>query len=148
MALVRWNPWTEMEALRRDFDRFFDIHVPDIFRNGGTHEALWMPRMDLHETDNVFVVEADLPGMSIEDIAVHVEGTTIVIAGERKSEQSSKTGNYARFERSFGKFQRAMTLPAAVQVDAVEAKYTNGVLTVTVPKAEEAKTKRIAITAA
>jgi HSP20 family protein len=148
MALVRWNPWTEMATLKRDFDRFFDIHVPDIFRNGGTHEALWMPRMDLHETDSAFVVEADLPGMSIEDIAVHVEGTTIVIAGERKNEQSSKTENVTHFERSFGKFQRAMTLPAAVQVDAVEAKYTNGVLTVTVPKAEEAKTKRIAITAA
>jgi HSP20 family protein len=148
MALVRWNPWTEMAALKRDFDRFFDIHVPDVFRNGGTHEALWMPRMDLHETDNAFVVEADLPGMAIEDISVQVEGTTLVIAGERKGEQSSRTGNITHLERSFGRFQRAMTLPAAVQVDAVEAKYTNGVLTVTVPKAEEAKTKRIAITAA
>jgi HSP20 family protein len=148
MALVRWNAWTEMAALKRDFDRFFDIHVPDVFRNGGTHEALWMPRMDLHETDNAFVVEADLPGMAIEDISVQVEGTTLVIAGERKGEQSSRTGNITHLERSFGRFQRAMTLPAAVQVDAVEAKYTNGVLTVTVPKAEEAKTKRIAITAA
>jgi HSP20 family protein len=79
---------------------------------------------------------------------VQVEGTTLVIAGERKGEQSSRTGNITHLERSFGRFQRAMTLPAAVQVDAVEAKYTNGVLTVTVPKAEEAKTKRIAITAA
>lgn len=148
MALVRWNPWTEMAAWKRDFDRFFDMHVPDVFRNGGTQEALWMPRMDLRETDNAFVVEADLPGMSIDDIAVHVEGTTVVIAGERKGEQASKTGNFAHFERTFGKFQRSLTLPAAVQVDAVDAKYTNGVLTVTVPKAEEAKTKRIAIKAA
>jgi HSP20 family protein len=137
-----------MAALKRDFDRFFDIHVPDVFRNGGTHEALWMPRMDLHETDNAFVVEADLPGMSIDDIVVHVEGTTVVITGERKGEQASRTGNFAHFERTFGKFQRSFSLPAAVQVDAVEAKYTNGVLTVTVPKAEEAKTKRIVIKAA
>lgn len=148
MALVRRNPWMQMAALTHDFDRFFDLHVPAVFRNGGTHEALWMPRMDLHETDNAFVVEADLPGMAIDDIAVHVEGTTVVIAGERKGEQAGKTGNLAHFERTFGKFQRSFSLPAAVQVDAVEAKYTNGVLRVTVPKAEEAKTKRIAIKAA
>jgi HSP20 family protein len=148
MALVKWNPWAELATLKRDFDRFFDLHMPSVFGNGGTYDALWMPRMDLRETDTAFVVEADLPGMAIEDIAVHIDGTTLVIAGERKGEQADDTGNVARRERMFGKFQRTFTLPAAVEVDAVEAKYANGVLTVTVPKAEAARTKRIAVKAA
>jgi len=148
MALVRWNPWTEMAELKHDFDRLFDTHIPDVFRARGAYNMMWTPRMDLRETDTAFVVEADVPGMSIEDIAVHIEGNTVVIAGERKNEQTSHAGNFTHFEWTFGKFQRAMTLSAPVKVDDVEAKYTNGVLTVTIPKAEEARTKRIAIQAA
>jgi HSP20 family protein len=146
MALVRWNPWNELATLKRDFDRVFE-RLPGQFGNGEGQHAMWYPHLDLRETDNAFIVEADLPGMSSDDIAVHVEGTTLMIAGERKAEQRQENGNFTRFERSFGKFQRALTLPAAVQVDAVDATYANGVLTVTVPKAEEAKVKRIAIKA-
>lgn len=148
MALVRWNPWTEMAAWKHDFDRLFETHVPDVFRANGTYKSMWTPRMDLRETDTAFVVEADMPGMSSEDISVHIEGNTVVIAGERKNEQTSNAENFTHFERTFGKFQRAMTLSAPVKVDDVEAKYTNGVLTVTIPKAEEARPKRIAIQAA
>lgn len=145
MALMRWNPWTELASLKHDFDRFFDTHLPGQFGNGEEQRALWYPRLDLRETDSAFIVEADLPGMTIDDITVQVEGTTLMIAGERKAEQRQEDGNFSRFERSFGKFQRALTLPAAVRVDDVEATYTDGVLRVTVPKAEEARTKRIAI---
>lgn len=148
MALVRWNPWMEIAELKHDFDRLFDTHLPDVFRTRGAYNAIWTPRMDLRETDTAFVVEADVPGMSIDDIAVHIEGNTVVIAGERQSEQTSNSGNFTHLERTFGKFQRAMTLSAPVKVDEVEANYTNGVLTVTIPKAEEARTKRIAIQAA
>jgi len=148
MALVQWNPWTEVSTLKHDIDRLFNQYMPGLFGNGGTGDALWMPRMDLRETDTAFIVEADLPGMVLEDITVQVEGSTVIISGERKGEHVSNAGDMAYRERRFGKFQRAFTLPAAVKVDAIEAKYTNGVLTVTVPKAEEARTKRIAIQAA
>jgi HSP20 family protein len=150
MALVKWQPWTEIESFKNDFDRFFDTYMPRMFGNDSwsRQQALWMPRMDIRETDSAYVVEADLPGMAITDIDVHVEGTTLVISGERKGEQASNGGSYAHFERSFGKFQRAFTLPAAVQVDEVQATYTSGVLTVTVPKTAAARTKRIAITSA
>lgn len=149
MTLVKWNPWTELETFKRDFDRLFDIHMPSMFGRGGNGPtAMWMPRMDVHETDSAYVVATDLPGMTIEDIDVEVEGSTLMISGERKSEQVSPAGHDAHHERTFGKFQRAFTLPAAVKVDEVDATYANGVLTVTIPKVEEARTKRIAIQAA
>jgi HSP20 family protein len=149
MALVKWNPWTELETFKRDFDRLFDLHRPGLFGNGGDSSgAMWIPHMDVQEADTAYRVEVDLPGMAIEDIDVQVEGTTLMIAGDRKSEASSQTGHYAHHERRFGKFQRAFTLPAAVKVDEVNAAYANGILTVTVPKAAEARTKRIAIQAA
>ena len=148
-TLTKWNPWTELETFKRDFDRLFDMHMPSLFgRDGNGSTALWMPRMDVHETDSAYVVQADLPGMSIEDIDVQVEGSTLLISGERKSEQISPAGHYAHHERTFGKFQRVFTLPAVVKVDEVNATYAHGVLTVTIPKVEEARTKRIAIQAA
>lgn len=148
-TLMKWNPWTELETFKRDFDRLLDVHMPSIFgREGNGYAALWMPRLDVHETDSAYVVQADLPGMSIEDIDVQVEGSTLLISGERKGELVSPAGHYAHHERTFGKFQRAFTLPAVVKVDEVNATYAHGVLTVTIPKVEEARTKRIAIQAA
>jgi HSP20 family protein len=148
MALVKWHPWTELATFKPDFDRFFDLHGPEIFGPNGTRNTMWRPSIDLHETDTTFVLEADLPGMSIDDITLHVEGSTLMIGGERTGEQTNTAGNGTRVERTFGKFQRVFTLPAAVKVDSIKAKYINGVLTVTIPKAEEAKTRRIAIQAA
>lgn len=150
MALVKWNPWAELESFKQNFDRFFDTYMlPGTFGGSHAQQAVWMPRMDVRETDTAYIVEADLPGLTIEDIDVQVEGTTLIISGERKGEQSSgPNGHYTHFERWLGKFHRSFTLPTAVKVDEVDAKYANGVLTVTVPKVEEARTKRIAIQAA
>jgi HSP20 family protein len=148
MALVQWNPWTGMEALRREVDRLFDTHVTGMFSNGDTHRGMWSPRLDVRELDHAFVVEVDLPGMSLEDITVSLENNTVVIAGERKATWNSEESRPTHRELSYGAFQRALTLPTAVNVDQVEATYTNGVLTVTIPKAAEARTKRIAIQAA
>jgi HSP20 family protein len=148
MALVQWNPWTEMEALRREVDRLFDTHVAEMFGNGHTQRVTWSPRLDVRELDHAFVVEADLPGMKLEDITVSLENNALVIAGERKATWSNDEGRPTHRELSYGAFQRALTLPTAVNADQVEATYTNGVLTVTIPKAAEARTKRIAIQAA
>ena len=89
-------------ALRHD--HLFDLHVPELFSNGGAYNAFRMPRLDVRETDSAFIVEADLPGMTIEDITVEVEGQTLIIGGERKAEHVSDTGNVAHRERMFGKF--------------------------------------------
>lgn len=146
MALVQWNPWTELETFKHHFNRLFDTPMSNPFGNGDS--ALWMPRLDIQETDSAYVVEADLPGMAIEDIDVQIDGTTLSITGERKAEKTHEAGSATHSERVFGRFRRVFTLPAAVKVDEVDAKYTNGVLTVTVPKSEAARTKRIAIQAA
>jgi HSP20 family protein len=148
MALVQWNPWTGMEALKREVDRLFETHLPEMFSNGGTHRQMWAPRLDVRELDHAFIVEADLPGMTLDDITVSLENNTLVIAGERKATWTGEDGRPAHRELSYGAFQRVLTLPTAVNADHVEATYTNGVLTVTIPKAVEARTKRIAIQAA
>jgi len=148
MALVQWNPWTGMEALKREVDRLFETHVPEMFSNGNTHRVMWAPRLDVRELDHAFVVEADLPGMALEDITVSLENNTLVIAGERKAIWTGDDGRPTHRELSYGAFQRALTLPTAVNADHVEATYTNGVLTITIPKAVEARTKRIAVQAA
>ncbi|GIX46500.1 MAG: heat-shock protein Hsp20 [Candidatus Tectimicrobiota bacterium] len=148
MALVRWSPLPGLETLRQEIDRLFETHLAEFFGDGEMGRVTWLPRMDVRETDTAFIVEVDLPGMAIEDIDVHVEGNTLVIAGERKLERAEEHLGMARYERAAGRFHRAYTLPAPVVADKVEARYCNGVLTVTVPKAEAAKTKRIAIQAA
>jgi HSP20 family protein len=144
MAMVKWNPWSEFEALNQSLDHWFNRDISTGNGGNGDHTS-WMPHMDVKETDNAYVIEADLPGMTIENIDVQVESNRLFISGERKDEQSSQTGHYTHFERAYGKFQRTFTLPEAVNVDAVEAKYVNGVLTVSVPKSAEAQSKRIAI---
>ena len=101
--------------------------------------------MDVIELDNAYVIEADLPGMAVADINVQVEANKLIIAGKRKSEQHGRTSYFTHFERTHGKFQRAFTLPEGVDINAVEANYVNGVLTVNVPKSAEAQSKRIAI---
>jgi HSP20 family protein len=137
-----------MEALRREVDRLFDTHVAEMFGNGDTRRVVWAPRLDVRELDHAFVVEADLPGMRLEDITVSLENNTVVVAGERKATWSNEEGRPTHREVTYGAFQRAFTLPTAVNADQVEATYTNGVLTVTIPKAAEARTKRITIQAA
>ncbi len=146
MALVKWSPWGGLDTLKREIDRLFESHLPELFP-GGDAGTRWMPRVDVHEMDNAFLIEADLPGMSIEDIDVYLEGNTLVIAGERKGVTTAE-GEYTHVERPMGRFYRSLTLPAPVQAENVDAKYHNGVLSVTVPKAEEARTKHIAIQAA
>jgi HSP20 family protein len=96
----------------------------------------------------VYVVETDLPGMAAEEITVEVEGPYVVVKGERRAEHEETKEGVKRAERMFGKFYRRVALPEAAKAEAAEARYVNGVLTVTVPKAEEAKAKAITVKAA
>lgn len=146
MAAEHWSPWTEFETIKRELNHIFDLSIPSPF--GAGHDASWQPRLDVYETDAAYVVEADLPGMRIEGIIVRLEDTKLVITGERQSTHPETSNSYTHVERTFGPFQRTFTLPTAVQMDEVHATYTNGVLTVTVPKADSARPRQITVQAA
>ena len=103
----------------------------------------WAPALDVYEDKDNFVVHTELPGLKREDIEVTLQDGVLVISGERKTEEKRNEGEIRRQERHYGKFQRALTLPASVAADKVKAQYKDGILTVTVPKAEEAKPRKI-----
>jgi HSP20 family protein len=146
MPVAHWNPWTEFETFGHVLNQVFDLPFPRLFDNG-QHEP-WQPRTDISETDAAYIVEVDLPGMTIHDISVRLEGTTVVIAGQRQSTPSESANHQARVERPCGTFQRAFTLPTAVKQDEVQATYANGVLTITIPKADAARPRHITVQAA
>ena len=146
MPVAHWTPWTELETFERVLNRVFDLPLPRLF--GNDHHEPWQPRTDMYETDAAYVVEVDLPGMTIGDISVQLEETTVIISGQRQSTPPGGVHNNARVERPSGTFQRAFTLPAAVKRDEVQATYANGVLTVTVPKADAARPRQITVQAA
>jgi len=148
MATTSWNPWTELEAFTRQWHRAFDRPTSRPFSNGNGFQESWKPSMDVSETDAAYIIEADAPGLTIDDITVRLEGSTLIIAGERQSAARPQTAGYTYTERAFGKFQRTFSLPKAVNMDEIQAAYSNGVLTVTVPKASAAQTRRIHVQAA
>jgi HSP20 family protein len=146
MPVAPWNPWTEFETFEHVLHRVLDLPFPRLFDNG--HHEPWQPRTDISETDTAYVVEVDLPGMTIYGISVQLEGTTVVVAGQRQSTHSGGVNQHTRVERPCGTFQRAFTLPTAVKRDEVQATYANGVLTITVPKADAARPRQITVQAA
>lgn len=146
MAITRWDPFPEMMSLRQAMDRLFeDAWVrPWGTMRGESTGAATLP-LDLHETADDLVVTASLPGVKPEDIEVDVQGDVLRIQGEMKQDQEIKEDQFHRRERRFGRFYREITLPMSVKSDAVQARFENGILTLQLPKAEEAKTRRIPI---
>ena len=128
---------------RKDlFDLFFeDLTLPDFW----TAEKSWMPAFDVSETDNEIVVKAELPGMNVKDIDIALTDGLLTIKGERKMETEDKEENYHRIERQFGSFSRSLDLGTKVRADGIEAGYKDGILTVTLPKVEESKPKKIEV---
>ncbi len=144
MALVRWQP-RELFSLRRDVDRLFDDLWPNDEGATNGEGTVWRPSVDIRETDHEFLIHADLPGISKEDLEITVVDGRLMIKGQRHRENESKEGGAHRVERAYGTFTRTFDLPAAVDTEAVAATYKDGVLSVTVPKAEEAKPKQIEV---
>ena len=138
--------YASCETFEHVLNRVLDLPFPRLFDS--SHHKSWQPRTDIAETDMAYIVEVDLPGMTIHDISVQLEGTTVVIAGNRHSTPSESVNPQARIERPCGTFQRAFTLPTAVKQDEVQATYAHGVLTITVPKADAARPRHITIQAA
>jgi len=145
MALVRWNPYGEFNTLADRMNRL----VNEAFRGSSEGESElgsgWYPVVDIFEKGDDLVLEAELPGLKKEDIDIRVENNVLTLRGQRKREQEAKTDGYVRTERSYGTFTRSFTLPTTVAVDKINATYREGVLTLTLPRAEEAKPKQIPV---
>ncbi|MGA2030155.1 MAG: Hsp20/alpha crystallin family protein [Verrucomicrobiota bacterium] len=129
---LAWPTFGRLANLQDEFDRLFESPLTG-----------WAPALDVHEDADNFIIRAELPGLKREDIAVSLQDGALVISGERKVEKVEEGVEVHRQERYYGKFQRALTLPAPVAADKVKAQYKDGILTVTLPKTEEAKPKQI-----
>jgi HSP20 family protein len=145
MAIVRWEPLRELNSLQSEMNRLFNTVFDSPSGSSGNVLRRWMPAMDLVESDDHFVLRADLPGMSEDDVSIEFEDGTLTISGERKSEHEEREGGFHRVERAFGAFSRSLTLPQGVDADAVTANFDRGVLEVRIPKPEQRKPRRITI---
>jgi len=142
-TIARWNPgvaYVNREPLSRLFETFFGDQATEEVASRG-----WVPPVDIQETDDAYRIHAELPGMTKDDIQITLENNVLRLSGERKFEKDTKKENYHRIERTYGTFSRSFALPTQVSSDKVEAKFENGVLSIVVPKAEQAKPRRISI---
>lgn len=142
--MVPWRRYrTPLARPRRDLFSWFleDFDLQDF----GTGEREWMPPFDVSETEGEIIVKAEIPGMNVEDIDITLTDGLLTIKGERKREKEDKQENYHRIERQFGTFSRSLNLGLKVEAEGIDAGYKDGVLTVTLPKAEEDKPKKIEV---
>jgi len=143
-TMSRWDPFRGLTSLQDQVNRLFE----DTVHQGRTSQAdlaTWAPAADIYETENELVAKFDLPGVQESDIDVRVENNTLAIRGERKFEKEVNEDSYLRVERAFGTFTRSFSLPNIVKVDNIRAGLQDGVLTIRMPKREEAKPKQIKI---
>jgi HSP20 family protein len=142
-TITRWNPgmsYVNREPLSRLFDTFFGEQPTEDVASRG-----WLPPVDIQETEDAYRLVAELPGLTRDDVQITLENNVLRLSGERKLEKDTKRENYQRIERTYGAFARSFALPLQVNADGVQAAFENGVLTVTVPKAEQSKPRKIAI---
>ena len=145
MAIVRWEPLRDLLTTQREFDRLFREAFSPMFGEAEASTRSWAPPVDIYETENDIILKAELPGVDPKDVEVRVEDNTLYLKGERKFEKEVKEQNYHRVERSYGSFARSFSLPNSIDSDKVKAEYKDGLLTLTMPKREEAKPKTIKI---
>jgi HSP20 family protein len=143
VTIVRWEPFRELSSLQTEMNRLFNAAFDTPTGNGGARR--WTPAMDLVETEDHFVLRADLPGMTEADVNIELEDNVLTVSGERKAEHKSEREGFYRVERAFGAFSRSLTLPKGIDPEAVGAGFENGVLEVRVPKPEQRKPRKIAI---
>lgn len=145
-SLTRWNPTRGYVTGRDPFARLFESFFgEDLLPSEDVSNRAWMPAVNIRETDAAFLVEAELPGLTKKDIEITLENNLLKLSGERRFEKDTKEENYHRVERQYGTFLRTFSLPSQVDSNAVKATFKEGVLTIEVPKAEEAKPRKIAI---
>jgi HSP20 family protein len=147
MAIERWHPFTELMSLRQAMDKLFEDSFVRPSRTLAALGEVAAPALDVYQTPSEVVVKAALPGAKPEDVNIDITGDTLTIKGERKAEQEVKRENYLYQERRYGAFSRTVVLPSGLKSDKAEATMEDGVLTLTIPKAEEVKPKAIKVKA-
>ncbi len=147
MALIRWEPVTELNTIQNEMNRLFNnfFDVPAARNNSGTQARRWLPAMDLVETTDHYMLRADLPGLGDEDVNIQLEDSVLTISGERKTEQHTEQEGYYRLERAFGGFSRSLTLPDGIDPNSIQAHFDRGVLEITIPKPEQKKPRQVQI---
>jgi HSP20 family protein len=145
MAIVRWEPFSNLLTAQRDFDRLFKEAFNPFVSEGDLSTRTWAPPVDIYENENDIVLKAELPGIDPKDVEVKVEDNTLYLKGERKFEKEVKNESYHRVERSYGSFARSFSLPNSISTDKVKAEFKDGLLTLTLPKREEAKPRTVKI---
>jgi HSP20 family protein len=147
MALIRWEPAREINSLQQEMNRLFSsfFDTTSATPAAGTGARRWIPAMDLVETEDHFVLRADLPGVAEGDVDLSLEDRVLTVSGERKAEHEERGEGFYRLERAAGSFSRSLTLPEGVDGDAISAHFDKGVLEVRIPKPEERKPRKVAI---
>jgi len=153
MALVRfkpesevsaWSPFRDLVNMQREVGRLFDGLFSDFDRDGSMMTS-WSPRTDVIENNESYTIKAELPGVNKNDVKITLRENVLTIKGEKKQEKEEKDHNLHRVERSYGSFERSFSLPSNLKSDKIDAAYKDGVLTITLPKAEEPKPKEIEV---
>ena len=145
MALIRWEPVSELNTIQTEMNRLFNTFFNEPAPAGRGTTPRWLPAMDLIETADHYVLRADLPGLSDEDVDVQLEDSVLTISGERKAEHDQEKEGYYRLERAVGAFSRSLTLPDGVDASGVQAHFDRGVLEITIAKPEQKKPRRVQI---
>ena len=141
LSMTRWNPFEELTGLHREMDRVFGRYMGD--ERAGTPAASWIPATEISRGDEGWKVRVALPGIDPKDVSIDLNGNNLTIAGERTRSEADGRGPASEFH--YGRFERAFTLPANVDAEKVSADYVHGVLELTLPLAETARPRRIAI---
>jgi HSP20 family protein len=142
MALVRWQPFQEIDSLQRQMNRLFDNLMTT---DGDRLSTTFTPAAEMHETSDAIHLKLEVPGLEASDIDVQVSAEAVSISGERKEETKTEENGMKRTEFRYGSFRRVIPLPARVQNTNVQAEYKNGILNLTLPKAEEEKNKVVKV---
>lgn len=143
--IQKWEPFRELSGFQDEMNQLFEDFFGRVPSRRMFAEGFWAPLMDIEETKDEILVKAELPGMRKEDVKIQINNDVLSITGERKREEETRDKTFHRIERAYGKFQRMIRLPAEVDATKVKATYENGVLTIKLPKSEQAKPKEIAI---
>ena len=143
MAIQKWDPLKELANLKTQMDRILESVLGD--EGEEMKRGSWVPPVDIYETPDEIVIQAEVPGVKQEDLSIKVEDDTLIISGEKKFDREVEKENYHRAERIYGAFQRSFILPKTVDKEKIKASLKNGVLTIRLPKKEEVKPKEISI---
>jgi len=150
MTLTRWNPAKELISVEKEFSKLFDsfnnrFGLKSSKEDEDFANAVWSPLTDIREDEDKYSLHLDLPGVKKEDVKITFNNGQIAISGERNFEKEEKNSKYHHVERAFGKYYRAFNLPEKIIEDRIDAEFKDGILKITIPKAEEAKPKQIEV---